>query len=921
MFFLQNCTRFKLQAFTLVAILLVTAWGSASANTNHSAAGSPQMQTPAPTGTVVVKMAIGSQTGLKTVSEELTKNLSNLLSEIKVQPRFTNLSKHSTNHNLGRYFQFETRNLSQKQLLKIVGTLNANPSVEVAFLEPVAVPAALGFDAFTGDVHEIEPTRLNQKSTTTTPDFESEQGYLTAAPLGIGAIPMRAQAGALGAGVSVIDVEGGWLWTHEDLPAPLADIGIHVDALSWRNHGTAVMGEIRGQDNGIGVTGITPACAVGSSSIGATSTANALAAAVDTLNSGDLILIELHAPGPNANGNGQFGYVPMEYWPDNFDIIRLATEKGIIVCEAAGNGYQNLDDAVYQGLFDRTNRDSGAIMCGATAGSELYSADFSNNGTRVDINGWGWYVATTGYGDLQGGEETEFYTSQFSGTSSASPIVTGSVGSLQGMVRASLGFDLDARMARDILRETGTPMESGHLIGTRPNLVAAFAHADTIVGEISGTVISLEDSQPVEGVVVQVEGNGSFTVTDENGQWRIPLAQGPVSITFSSYYFHTLSGQAATIIAGATTTLNATLDPLNLINITGTLYSDYGAVANAVITATNQPVSGSTTAGDGSFTLSSYPAKYQYDLLFDGVSGYGARFESVATEGLTADVNISPIMPLVTENFGTDDGGFVSADGLWTHGTPPAAVTGPAFDSTQCWGIGMDGDYDDEDFDTLTSPVYNLSGIVGDDYYLSFHYFSATEGGFDGVNLSVNMGESYMLLTPAEGYADPSLGGLENNPGWSGQSGRWQGTVFNIGPYTNENFQFRFAFGADSGVFEQGFYIDGIAFGMGLSASAVSNDSPPVTQVPTLKAWPNPFNPQVTLNYSISQPGNLQVDVFDVRGNRVRTLLRAPVAQTQGRLRWDGRSDEGRLLASGVYFVRLIGPDNQKTSQRVVLAK
>ena len=43
-----------------------------------------------------------------------------------------------------------------------------------------------------------------------------------------------------------------------------------------------------------------------------------------------------------------------------------------------------------------------------------------NFGERVDLSGWGLYVTTLAYGDLQGGDETEWYTQQFSGTSSAS---------------------------------------------------------------------------------------------------------------------------------------------------------------------------------------------------------------------------------------------------------------------------------------------------------------------------------------------------------------------------------------------------------------------------------------------------------------------------------------------------------------------
>jgi hypothetical protein len=216
------------------------------------------------------------------------------------------------------------------------------------------------------------------------------------------------------------------------------------------------------------------------------------------LGSGDIILIELHRAGPRATGVGQQGFIAIEWWPDDFDAIRYATSRGVIVVEAAGNGAQNLDDPIYNkpasgfpanwsNPFNRANRDSGAIVVGAGApppgthgrdhGPDRSRLDFSNYGLVVDAQGWGREVTTCGYGDLQGGSNEDFwYTDQFSGTSSASPIVVGALGCVQGVLRDRGMTPLSPAAARNLLRTTGSPQQeapgrpASQRIGKRPNV-------------------------------------------------------------------------------------------------------------------------------------------------------------------------------------------------------------------------------------------------------------------------------------------------------------------------------------------------------------------------------------------------------------------------------------------------------------------
>jgi subtilisin family serine protease len=367
-----------------------------------------------------------------------------------------------------------------KDAAKIAARLAKSPSVWNAFVAPRPVPAAMA----TGN-------------STASRNFEPAQGYLCSAPNGIGAMEVWGLAGGKGKGVTICDIEGNWRFTHEDLPSSIPLLGGTLIAdIGWRNHGTAVLGEMVSQPNDFGCVGIAHQAnaAVHSAVIGGVfNTAGAITNAASQLKAGDVILIELQATGPNGK------YVAMQYWDDIFSAIVAATAKGITVVEAAGNGDENFNLPIFNGTG--LQKDSGAIVVGAGipptnffdrfgfgAGMPGYSKIgvprsriwFSNYGKIVNVQGWGWHVTTCGYGDAQGGSsEDDWYTHRFSGTSSASPIVTGAVACLQGIAKSKLGAPLTPAKVRSILMRTGTRQAAGpgvprsQRIGPLPNLERA----------------------------------------------------------------------------------------------------------------------------------------------------------------------------------------------------------------------------------------------------------------------------------------------------------------------------------------------------------------------------------------------------------------------------------------------------------------
>ncbi len=925
----------------LIALLCVLVTGVAVAG-DVALLARPAMQTPAPTGRVVVLLA--STTDLTTDDAglvgrsadvvRLQRLVAGLAGGARIERRFaipaaaaTGLAATARQRtgrpapDLNRYAMFDAGTRDLVRLRTIVATVAADPAVATAFAEPVAVPAALGFDAFTGATPPAAAVGA-EPAVLPSPDYSAMQGYLEDAPTGIGALTMASQPGARGGSMQVVDVEGAWLWTHEDLPSPVFTAGTPFEDLSWRNHGTAVMGEMRGNDDFSGVRGIVPSCAVGGSSIGSQSTADAIIAAAAANEPGDAILIELHAPGPNASGSGQFGYVAMEFWQDNFDAIQLATGLGLIVCEAAGNGSQNYDDPIYGDLFDRTFRDSGAIMIGATVGASLDPAWFSNNGTRVDCNGWGLDVTTCAYGDLQGGDETMWYTSGFSGTSSASPIVTGAVLSLQGMVKTQYGIPMDAYLARAILSSTGTPTNGSTLIGTRPDLVAAWSLASAGIGTVAGAVFD-DAAQPLEGVTISVSPGDAVAVTAADGSYQIPLLAGSYALHFHDFYHADVD--ADVVIATGATPLDVTMDLLPLVAVSGQVTDvDGGGLGGAVITPLGVPLSPVTCAADGSYVLSGLPAGVAFSLVAGSVPGYGGVARDISLPASPGSVTVDLELPAATYTFESDAQGF-TANSLWTRGDPMATHAGPgnAFDGNNCWGVGMDGaGYPDNSIGTLSSPDFTADDFDGyANLFLSFHYWLGSEATYDGFNVVI-ASPTPEVVTPVGGYSDASLAGLVYQPGWSGDSGGWRTAVFDLSAYLGTDFSVRFVFGSDEAVTETGVFIDGVTLAPRMTVTPVPDGGvSPAPAIAAVQAFPNPFNPQTTLRWALPHAGRGSLCVYDLRGQLVRTLLADASVPASGTLTWDGTDDHGRSIASGVYLVRLRGDAGAVATQRVVMAK
>lgn len=80
----------------------------------------------------------------------------------------------------------------------------------------------------------------------------------------------------------------------------------------------------------------------------------------------------------------------------------------------------------------------------------------------------------------------------------------------------------------------------------------------------------------------------------------------------------------------------------------------------------------------------------------------------------------------------------------------------------------------------------------------------------------------------------------------------------------------------------------------------------PIPDMPIISTvYPNPFNPSTTLEFSSPENGLARIQVFNIRGQMIRTLVNSEIERGYHKIVWDGRDNSNRGVGSGIYFIRL----------------
>ena len=83
--------------------------------------------------------------------------------------------------------------------------------------------------------------------------------------------------------------------------------------------------------------------------------------------------------------------------------------------------------------------------------------------------------------------------------------------------------------------------------------------------------------------------------------------------------------------------------------------------------------------------------------------------------------------------------------------------------------------------------------------------------------------------------------------------------------------------------------------------------------------YPNPFNPNTTLNFSLKQAGDVTLEIYNILGQKINTLVEGNLDAGHHSVVWNGKNDAGINVSSGVYFYKLTAANYSKSRQMTLI--
>jgi hypothetical protein len=442
-----------------------------------------------------------------------------------------------------------------------------------------------------------------------------------------------------------------------------------------------------------------------------------------------------------------------------------------------------------------------------------------------------------------------------------------------------------------------------------------------VMGLLTGTVSNFVTNEPIEGAVVNA---GAYTGTSNvDGVYSFPVYTGTYTVTASKFGFHPYSQPNVVIVGQQTTTQNIQMIAQSG-NIAGTIYNTSNTVIiGATVSCGNVTT---TTNANGAYNM-------QVRVGTVTVTASHPNYSSVTQSGVlvvngqttTVDFHLVASETLLEEGFETYDN-FALLFAPWT-----------------CVDVDLSG-------------TYNISGVTFPNSASPMAYIifvpSATTPNLTAIapHGGIKMAACFAATIPPNNdwLITPALINPTQISFWARSHVSTYGLErFNVGVSTTgtdpEDFtiisgasyiqapldwtQYTYSLAGYTGnvyvgiqcVSDDAFtlFVDDVT-----SSGKVANDDPnaPISITELHNNYPNPFNPETTISYSVKAADKVSLQIYNVKGQLVKTLVNEVKNIGKYSIVWNSIGDSGQKVTSGVYFCRMTS-GSYSSSRKMILMK
>jgi choice-of-anchor B domain-containing protein len=448
-------------------------------------------------------------------------------------------------------------------------------------------------------------------------------------------------------------------------------------------------------------------------------------------------------------------------------------------------------------------------------------------------------------------------------------------------------------------------------------------------GVLEGYVTDGDTGDPIEDISVTVPSADKEVTTDETGYYKVVLDAGSYDVFYDAFFYEG-EMRNVTIGQGVSTQQDLSMTPLPAGSLAGTVTEEGSGTAleGVTITIVDTPLS-TLTGANGSYAFPGVPEE-AYTVHAE-IFGHVPETAIITIQENQETVrNFELSAACLVDDIETDQGWTVGAPdddatkGIWVRVDPNGTAGGsiqPEDDHTTdpgviCWvtGQGSPGGTDGEnDVDggktTLTTPSYDLSGAI--DPILVYHrWYSNASGSNPGTDI---------FVTDISSDGGTSWTNLET----LGETRTfWERVEYNLSDFINptNDVLIRFIASDEGGGSIVEAAIDDLEIFCGVSSSSSPEQGTTAFVARLFPAAPNPASGPTTLRFQLAQRQQVRLDVLDLQGRMVRTLVRSTLEPGAYEFVWDGRNNSGHRVAGGVYLQRLATHQSSQ-SRKIVIAE